>query len=161
MKVRAWMWTTLLCGMLALATGVAPRALADPLPDATGRRLVYLLRDANLVGTDPAPGTPPHGVIHGNLKDKSGALVGTFDVVLVGTFSAQPGGDTTAILNAVATLPEGTISAQGVAVLGDSTPPFTLAVTGGTARYRRATGVVEVTPSQNDGEARLVYRLTP
>jgi hypothetical protein len=64
-----------------------------------------------------------------------------------------------AVANCVATLelPGGQITVQGLVEFSDPQPPFTIAVTGGTGRYRDADG--ELTIVEGDDEDRFTIRL--
>jgi hypothetical protein len=143
----------MIAAAVALATmSIASQAAAHP------RRLAYLLRDTTTTGFD---GGSTQGTIHGSLKTMAGDVVGTFDAFLVATVvPSGQGMPFTALFNATATFADGGIVANGTAQLNDSNQrSFVLAVTGGTGRYRAATGVVRVKPDQStmDLEATVVY----
>ena len=153
MNVKRTLRRALVAAALA---GVASSSQATAQPAG---RSVYLLRDSVMTGF--AAGST-QGAVHGTLKTKAGAAVGTLDVAITATVVPQAQDDPlTAILAATATLPGGQISVQGVAQLGDHQQPFVLGIVGGTGDYRGAHGVLRVRPSQTTDDAVLVFDLAP
>ena len=136
-----------------------PVADADPPPEpelgSAERFTLFAVNGPSADGNFPILAT------HCDLVDKVQQPRGTDDVfgVATGPEPQQPGDpEPPGIITLVAKIEGGTIVGEGL--FGSGGEPFTLAVVGGTGRYRRVRGQMQVVPKQ-EGRARVVFQLLP
>ena len=136
----------------------APAAVARD--DDGARRLVFVEHNPMEVDVDNAPADLSAGdeVALTSVMTKDGKRVGRFDLHAVYTYvNLDAHGMLRALVNATASLPEGEIEVQGVAVFRVDTAEFNFAVVGGTRRYVGAEGEFHVV---EDGDTvRYVFDL--
>ena len=153
----------LLIGMLLSAlivTAVYSATSASASGDGT-KTLVLEERDSRETEVDvgePGFGAGDQFVFRSKLF-KNDERVGTVGgaCTIVGILN-----ETNADVQCVATLrlKHGQITAQGFITFAEETAPFTVAVTGGTGRYRNAHGEIVITENPDAGTAEYSIRLT-
>jgi allene oxide cyclase-like protein len=155
---------------LLLAVAIVPLAFArggshhDDDGDVTIVHLI--LRHGEEVDLDlgaPGPSVGDRFVLSGDVfrNDEPAGVGGLECVTLLFTPGPDPAGEPNALTDqcyATLSLPEGQITVQGL-VDRTGPVPVTLAVTGGTGRYRNAHGELETSGPNAEGDEALTLRL--
>lgn len=155
--MRRFVFALALGAWLAASAAPALAAGDQSAPLKRKERFVLHLVDEQ-EGEDEGPS--PLETIRFALLDDAMQPAGTLDVMVTFTVRGATDDDPSiGILNAVASLAEGRIVAEGVAEFGSDMETFTLAILGGTGRYRTARGQVRVVPKDPGGRA--AFRVLP